>query len=77
MASLSIKNVPEETLRCLRARADRNHRSRQHELLAIVDAAAFETSQLTVDELAQYVSGLGLFTSDDLTIWIRESRDDR
>ena len=76
MASLSIKNVPEETLRRLHARADTNHRSLQQELLAIVEAAAFEAFELTVDELAQYVSDMGLSTSEDLTTWIREIRDD-
>ncbi len=77
MASLSIKNVPDETLRRLRTRADRNHRSLQQELLAIVEAAAFETSELTVDDLAQYASDIGLSTSDNLTAWIREIRDGR
>jgi plasmid stability protein len=43
--SLSIKDVPEEILERLRARADRNHRSLQKELLAIVEAAALEESE--------------------------------
>ena len=75
VASLSIKNVSGETLRGLRARADRNHRSLQQELLAIVESAAFADSELTVDDLAQHVSDLGLSTSVDLTAWIRELRD--
>ena len=75
MASLSIKNVSGETLKGLRARADRNHRSLQQELLAIVESAAFADSELTVDDLAQHVSDLGLSTSVDLTAWIRELRD--
>jgi plasmid stability protein len=75
MASLSVKNVSDETLKLLRARADRNHRSLQQELLAIVEAAAFADSELTVDDLAQYVSDIGLSTSADLSLWIRELRD--
>jgi len=75
VASLSIKNVSGETLQGLRARADRNHRSLQQELLAIVESAAFADSELTVDDLAQHVSDLGLSTSVDLTAWIRELRD--
>ena len=75
--SLSIKDVPEETLHRLRARAERNHRSLQKELLAIVEAAAFEDGPLTVDELAEYVKGLGVSTPDDITAWIRELRDER
>ena len=73
--SLSVKDVPEETLERLRARAERNHRSLQKELLAIVEAAAFEEGELTVDELAEYVHGLGLSTPDRVTGWIRELRD--
>jgi plasmid stability protein len=75
--SLSIKDVPEEVLERLRARAERNHRSLQKELLAIVEAAAFEEGGLTVDELAEYVRELGLSTPDQATGWIRELRDGR
>lgn len=76
--SLSIKDVPEETLHQLRARAERNHRSLQKELLAIVEAALIEEKpELTVDELVQYVHDLGLSTPDEATGWIRELRDSR
>ncbi len=77
--SLSIKDVPEETLHRLRTRAERNHRSLQKELLAIVEAAAFgdEESPLTVDELAEYAKTLGLSPSVDSTTLIREMRDGR
>ena len=40
--NLSIKNVPEVVAQRLRARAARNHRSLQGELLAIVEQAAQE-----------------------------------
>lgn len=76
--SLSIKDVPEETLYQLRARAERNHRSLQKELLAIIEAALLDGQpELTVDELAQFVKGLGLPTTDDSTTLIRELRDGR
>lgn len=39
MPSLSIKDVPEETVQLLRARAARNHRSLQGELMALISAA--------------------------------------
>jgi len=67
--SLSIKNVPEEVLQRLRARARRNHRSLQNELLAIVEAAALEDDEITVDELAEYVQNIGLSTPDEGTAW--------
>jgi len=41
--SLSIKNVPETLARALRAKAARNHRSLQGELMALLASAA-ETS---------------------------------
>jgi plasmid stability protein len=75
--SLSIKNVPEEILERLRARAERNRRSLQQELLVIVEAAALDEGEVTVDELAEYVSSLGLSTPDETTDWIRELRDSR
>ena len=42
MASLSIKDVPEELAERLRQRAARNHRSLQGELMAIIEQAAVE-----------------------------------
>jgi len=77
MVSLSIKNVSEETLQRLRNRAERNHRSLQQELLDIVEAAASEESEFTVDDLVEYVRELGLSTPDQATRWIREMRDGR
>ncbi len=41
--SFSVKNVPEEVAECLRVRAERNHRSLQGELMAILEAAARES----------------------------------
>lgn len=40
--NLSIKNVPQGVAEKLRARAERNHRSLQGELMAIVEQAAQE-----------------------------------
>jgi plasmid stability protein len=42
MASLSIKDVPEELAERLRQRAARNHRSLQGELMAIIEQAIHE-----------------------------------
>jgi antitoxin FitA len=76
-ASLSIKNVPNEVLERLRARAARNHRSLQQELLDIVEGAAYERDELTLEELAARVKASGLSTPDQSTAWIREMRDGR
>ena len=40
--NLSVKNVPDALAAKLRARAERNHRSLQGELMAILEAAASE-----------------------------------
>lgn len=52
--NLSIKGVPEDLASQLRARAERNHRSLQGELMAIVERAAAEVdvpAALRVDRL--------------------------
>lgn len=43
--NLSIKSVPEALAERLRARAARNHRSLQGELMAIIERAAYENSE--------------------------------
>jgi plasmid stability protein len=75
--SLSIKDVPDDILQRLRARAQRNRRSLQKELLSIVEAATADEGELTVDEFAEHVRASGLSTPDEATAWIRELRDGR
>lgn len=74
--SLSVKNVPDEVLQRLRARAKRNRRSLQNELFAIIETAAFD-DEITLDEPADYAGTLGLSTPDEGTAWIRELHDSR
>ena len=40
-----------------------------------MEAAAFEESEITVDESARYVSRIGLSTPDESAGWIPELRD--
>ena len=77
MSSLSIKNVPEEVIVELRARAKRNHRSLQGELLAILEDTVAPPKKISVAELRHTVRDLGIKTGDDSTRWIRELRDAR
>lgn len=42
--SFSVKNIPEDVAERLRLRAERNHRSLQGELMAILETAASEES---------------------------------
>ena len=77
MPSLSIKNVPEELVDKLRARAKGHHRSLQGEIMVILEEATLAPPRLTVAELRDRVRRLGLRTGDESTAWIREDRDAR
>ncbi|HEY4114514.1 MAG TPA: Arc family DNA-binding protein [Rhizomicrobium sp.] len=78
--NISIKNVPEEKLELLKARAKRNHRSLQGELLALIEEAVEAPRQrktMTLDEVVEQGERLGLKTDSDSVRWIREDRDSR
>jgi plasmid stability protein len=76
--NLSIKNAPDEIVDKLRKRAQRNHRSLQGELMAILeDAVGSPKRQLTIRELAAEVDALGLKTPSEAVQMIREDRDGR
>jgi len=72
--TLSVKNVPSDLARRLRARAARHHRSLQGELLFILSEAAHATS---VGDLASLVRGLGLSTPSESAAIVRADRDGR
>jgi len=72
--TLSVKKVPRQIARRLKARADRNHRSLQGELLAILTEAA-ETR--TIGDLAALVAGLGVSSPSESAAMIRADRDGR
>ncbi len=58
--SLSIKNVPDEVVERLRARAARNRRSLQGELLDLVERAADETPTISAREVYARIRKLNL-----------------
>lgn len=74
--SLSIKNVPEEIVARLRERAQKNHRSLQGELMALLEGAV-NPERLSVEELADEIDDLGLKTPDEAKDMIRDLRDGR
>jgi plasmid stability protein len=74
--SLSIKNVPEEIVAKLREKAQKNHRSLQGELMALIEEAV-SPAKLSVEELADEIDALGLKTPDEAAEIIRELRDGR
>ena len=72
--TLSVKNVPGDLAKRLKARAVRNHRSLQGELLAILGEAGAGT---TTQDLAALVKRLGLKTPSESAGMIRKLRDGR
>ena len=75
--NLSIKNVPDEIAEELRARAERNHRSLQGELIAIIEEAAGKERPLTPSEFLAGVRALGLRTPAESRSMVREDRNAR
>lgn len=75
--NLSVKNAPDDIVRRLKAMAERNHRSLQGELLAILEEAVAKESSITVEELLREVIQLGLKTDSDSVKFVRADRDAR
>jgi plasmid stability protein len=75
--SVSIKNVPDETVKRLRQRAKRHHRSLQGELTAILEEAVGASRPLTPDEVLAEVGRLGLSTPRAAAAMVRADRDGR
>jgi plasmid stability protein len=74
--TLSVKNVPDAVARRLKARARRNHRSLQGELLALVEEAA-EAPALSPKDVLGLVRRLGLATPAEAAKIVRAERDAR
>lgn len=74
--NVSVKNVPDDLMEKLRARAKRNHRSLQGELVSILEEAT-RPSSISLDEADRRVKSLNLRTGDEATAWVRELRDAR
>jgi plasmid stability protein len=75
--SLSIKNVPDDIASGLRARAARNHRSLQGELLAILEEAVSPSHLFSAKGVLARVRAMRLTTPDDATQIVRADRDAR
>jgi len=74
--NLSIKNAPDQVVERLRRRAERNHRSLQGELMAIIEAAAQEEVKLTPMEVfAEARRLLGPNQPSEAAALIRADRD--
>jgi plasmid stability protein len=75
--NLSIKNAPDDIVALVKLRAQRNHRSLQGELLAIIEEAVRRPARMTIDDIRAQARRLGLQTPDEATGWIRDDRDSR
>jgi len=75
--NLSIKNAPDDVVERLRRRAERNHRSLQGELLAIIEEAVRDDNALTPAELLTEVRRLNLETPSESAAIVRADRDGR
>jgi plasmid stability protein len=73
--SLSIKDVPNDVVRKLRARARQNHRSIQGELMSILEAAVRTPRPFQAYQLQREIRALGLTTPAEAVQMIREDRD--
>ena len=76
-ASLSIKNVPDAVVERLRARAARNRRSLQGELLDLIERAADELPTISARAVYERIRKLKLPTGESSADIIREMRDVR
>ncbi|MFL5285807.1 MAG: FitA-like ribbon-helix-helix domain-containing protein [Rhodopila sp.] len=75
--NLSIKNAPDDVVRRLRARAERNHRSLQGELMAIIEAAVQDEPVATAADILAEVRRMVLSTPAEAAAIIRDLRDGR
>ena len=75
--NLSIKNAPDDIISRLKVRAEKNHRSLQGELLAILDEAVRKESSITVEEVLREVGSLGLQSGSESVEFVRADRDAR
>lgn len=77
--NLSIKNAPDEIVERLRARAARNHRSLQGELMAIIEAAtlAEDLPRLSPAEALREVRGSRIRSAADAARIVRSGREKR
>lgn len=73
--NLSIKNAPDEMVRRLKQRAQRNHRSLQGELMSILESVVEPRAALSPAEVLAEVRRRGLQSPSEAAEMIRADRD--
>ena len=76
-ASLSIKNVPDRVVQRLRARAERNRRSLQGELLDLIERAVDDVPVISARDVYDRIRKLNLPAGESSADIIRQLRDGR
>jgi antitoxin FitA len=76
-ASLSIKNVPDHVVERLRARAARNRRSLQGELLDLIERAVDEVPTISARDVYERIRKMKLPAGESSADIIRGLRDGR
>lgn len=74
MATLTVRNVPEERLRALKERARRNRRSVQAEMLMILDSVLLSRTEALEEIEASWRSQARPTTEDEVHDWLSASR---
>jgi plasmid stability protein len=74
--NISIKNAPDDLVAALKARAQRNHRSLQGEVLAILEEAALCPDRLTAGDVLAELRRLGFALSGELGEMTGRLRED-
>ena len=77
LPSLGHKDLLPKIVRKLKKRAERNHRSLQGELMAIIAEAVEEKPKLTAADILRQTRDLGLVTPADSAGIVRADRDAR
>jgi plasmid stability protein len=73
--NLSIKNAPDDLVALLKQRAQRNHRSLQGEMLAIIEEAVGKPKPLSPDKVLAKARRLGLSPEPTSVSIVRSDRD--
>jgi plasmid stability protein len=73
-STLSIKDVPSDMMAILRARAERNHRSMQGELMAILEMVLRPERKMTLAEISAKAKSLGLKSPSESVDMLRADR---
>ena len=75
--NLSIKNAPDDVVDALKARAARNHRSLQGELMSLLEEVvrAERSRDLTIRELQSLAKSVDFGNPSESTRMIRDDRD--